>query len=125
MRAVLKICLQHLRYKCKYASPNYHINIRFINFSKHFKNVRWCFSNCLPPFTLLAWLAAYDAPASLGMSSLPFTGEHITSRYWGTHHFLLLREVFLDHSKLVSEILELDSGQGLGQHICYLFVSEQ
>jgi hypothetical protein len=31
---------------------------------KHFKNVRWMSSSYLPPFTLLAWLASYDALAS-------------------------------------------------------------
>jgi hypothetical protein len=30
--------------------------------------------------------------------------------------------VFLDHSKFVSEILELNSGEELGQHICYMFI---
>jgi hypothetical protein len=62
--------------------------------------------------------------------SLPAIGEHFTSHYWETHLFPLLGntllpatgEVFLDHFKLVSKVLELGSRQGLGQHICYLFV---
>ena len=33
-----------------------------------------------------------------------------------------MRDVLLDHSKLVSEVLELHLGQRLGQHICNLLI---
>jgi hypothetical protein len=62
MRAMLKICLQHLDINVSTASLNYYINIRSFIF-RTFQNVRWCFSSCLPPF-MLAWLASYDALAS-------------------------------------------------------------
>jgi len=35
---------------------------------KHFKNMHWRSSSCLLPFTLLSWLVAYDAPASIIMN---------------------------------------------------------
>jgi hypothetical protein len=51
------------RYKCKYASPSYYINIRSLIFQNISKCALVLFQ--LSSAFVLAWLAAYDAPASL------------------------------------------------------------
>ena len=65
MRATLKIYLQHLRYKCKYASPAITLISASLIFQKHFKMCKMCVALLqLSSTFMLAWLTAYDAPAS-------------------------------------------------------------
>jgi hypothetical protein len=55
------------RYKCKYASLSYYINVHSL-ILKHFKMCAGAFP-AISRF-YVAWLAAYDAPASEGHSCI-------------------------------------------------------